>query len=134
MASTTQSYLQQTKNRKGKKTYTFNLPIHEALVKTYIAPGQMEKMTGKYSKKTTLDLLPPSLVHKEKEEKFWTLRATSHHKRTMRKLAVDMIERYKKIVSIVKNIQGTAVSGVEKETKDHSHQGGCHCCDDNGNN
>ena len=133
MATKTQSGLQQTKNRRGKKMYTFDLPIHEVLVRTYIAPGQMEKMTGKYPKKVSLDLLPPSLDLKENEEKFWTLRATGHHRQTMRSLAVDMTERYNTIVNIIKNIQET--TGMTKtkklgkeETEGHHHQEGCHCC------
>lgn len=129
MATKTQSSLQQTNNRKGKKMYTFDLPIHEVLVRTYIAPGQMEKMTGKYPKKVKLELLPPSLDRKEDEEKFWTLRATSHHRQTMRNMAVDMTERYNTIVGIIKNIQKTTAMKLENEaTKGHHHHGGCECC------
>ena len=130
MAALTRSCLQQSKNRKGKKMYTFELPIHEILVRSYIAPGQMEKMTGKYPKKVKMDLLPPSLDRKDDEDKFWMLQATGHHRHTMRLLAGDMTERYNAIVSIVQNIRASSVKKMEDGVSegDH-HHGDCACCD-----
>ena len=101
--------------KKGKQTYQFDLQLHEALVRTYIAPGQMERMTSKYGKKVKLELHPPSSgpccghVHEHKCEhqtspKFWTLRATGKHRQTIKQLSKDMIERHDNIVRIITNI------------------------------
>lgn len=112
--------------KKGKQTYQFDLQLHEALVRTYIAPGQMERMTSKYGKKVKLELHPPASgpccghAHEHKCEhstspKFWTLRATGKHRQTMKQLAKDMTERHENIVRILTNITAPGVSSSPRK-------------------
>ena len=112
--------------KKGKQMYHFDLPLHEALVRTYIAPLQMERMTGKYGKRAKLELYPPasgpccSQAHEDecehsKSPKFWTLRATGKHRQTIRLLAQDMKDRHDNIVRILSDISIPKSASREKE-------------------
>ena len=108
-----QSNTMSRQNTKKKQTYTFDLSLHESLLRTYVVPAHLEKMTNKYKKKVTFELLTPEpktcatecktgcCNH---EEKYWILRASGRHRQTVRDIGKDMVERFNNIVHIINRI------------------------------
>ena len=90
--------------KKGKTTFTFDLPIHQALVRTYVGKTQLTVMAGKY-RDTKLDLYPPGHGPAEQDGSIWVIRATCRHKAVIASLADDMIERYNHIIEITKRLR-----------------------------
>lgn len=111
------------RNTKKKQQYHFELPLHEGIVRSYVAPTQLEKMMSKYNKKVKLELLPPTRNPcadaacgsgcgscASEGPKFYTLRASGSHRATVKKLAQDMVERHDNIVKVLQGIQKTMVA------------------------
>jgi hypothetical protein len=96
----------QSSNGKGHKTFTFEIPLDERIVRTYCSQNQMETMTSKYSQRVMLTLLPPKIVKDggEQSNKIWTLRAKGRHRQVIKNMAGDMIDRYNNIIKVIKNI------------------------------
>ena len=102
-------------NKKGSKIFTFDLPLDERIVRTYCSQNQLQTMTSKYSQKVKLELFPPvssidssceeqSKTEDGEKHKMWTLRAQGRHRKVIKSLACDMIDRHNKIILIIKNI------------------------------
>jgi len=90
--------------KKGKTTYTFDLPLHQALVRTYVGKTQLTVMAGKY-RDTKLDLYPPGHGPAEQDSSIWVIRATCRHKAVITSLANYMIERYNHIIEVTKRLR-----------------------------
>ena len=115
------------RNTKKKQQYHFELPLHEGIVRSYVAPTQLEKMMGKYNKKVKLELLPPKTDSctdtgcgsgcgscGSRSPKYYTLRASGSNRRLVKQLGADMVERHDNIVKVIQGIQKTMIS--KKET------------------
>ncbi len=90
--------------KKGKTTFTFDLPIHQAFVRTYVGKTQLTVMAGKY-RDTKLDIYPPGHGPAKQDGSIWVIRATCRHKAVISSLADDMIERYNHIIEVTKQIR-----------------------------
>lgn len=107
----------QSSSGKGHKTFTFELPLDERIVRTYCRSNQMETMTSKQSQKVTITLVPPKIVKdgEEQGEKIWTLRVTGRHRQVIKNMASDMIDRYNNIIKVIKNITKDITNDITKE-------------------
>ena len=97
------------KNRKGKygTTYSMDLPLHQLMVNSFYSPKWTERIEKEHSKNITFTLKPPDEKEggdETKEGKLWTLTATGKHYQTMENVASDMIDRYNKMIGVIKNI------------------------------
>jgi|TARA_B110000495_G_C22412575_1_gene262124 hypothetical protein len=91
-------------NKKGKTEYTFDLPLDEALVRSYVGKTQLTTMGYKY-KDTKLDLFPPGHGPAPSDGKIWIIRATCRHRESIRGMSNDMIDRYNQVIEVVRNLR-----------------------------
>ena len=96
------------KNRKAGSTYTVEIPLPVWMVNSFCSPKWIESMKEKHSKKIKFVLKPenkPKESDEEtKNEEILILAATGKHKETVRNLAVDILDRYNKMIGVIKNI------------------------------
>ncbi len=129
IVDTSTTYIMSRRNTKKKQQYHFELPLHEGIVRSYVAPTQLEKMMGKYNKKVKLELLPPTRDAcadaacgsgcgscASEGPKFYTLRASGSHRATVKKLAQDMVERHDNIVKVLQGIQKTMIAKKDQSS------------------
>ena len=103
------------KNRKAGSTYTVEIPLPVWMVKTFCSPKWIESMREKHSKKIKFVLKPENKPKEDdskpkdddeetKNEENLIFVATGKHKETMRNLTKDILERYNKMIGVIKNI------------------------------
>ena len=103
------------KNRKAGSTYTVEIPLPVWMVKTFCSPKWIESMREKHSKKIKFVLKPENKPKESeaeskegdeevKNDEILIFAATGKHKETVRNLAVDILERYNKMIGVIKNI------------------------------
>ena len=96
------------KNRKAGSTYTVEIPLPVWMVKSFCSTKWIESMREKHSKKIKFVLKPENKPkegdEETKNEEILILAATGKHKETVRNLAVDILDRYNKMIGVIKNI------------------------------
>ena len=103
------------KNRKAGSTYTVEIPLPVWMVKTFCSPKWIESMREKHSKKIKFVLKPENKPKEDdskpkedddetKKEENLIFVATGKHKETMRNFGADLLERYNKMIGVIKNI------------------------------
>ena len=96
------------KNRKAGSTYTIEFPLPVWMVKSFCSTKWIESMREKHSKKIKFVLKPENKPkegdEETKNEEILILAATGKHKETVRNLAVDILDRYNKMIGVIKNI------------------------------
>jgi hypothetical protein len=84
-----------------------DLPLPKWMVGSFCSPKWTERMENEYSKKIKFTLKSPDEKEGGDETnggELWTLTATGKKRQIMVNVASDMVDRYNKMIKVVKNI------------------------------
>ena len=105
-------------SRKGTKTHTYSLDVHQSLIKTFLGKNQVLDINNKW-KKVTIRIHPPQPTEPGKEKNdnadFFKIVIEGKHRGSVRECSRELVTRYQKMCSVIQNIMKT---NMEKHVHD----------------
>jgi len=107
-------------SRKGTKTHTYSLDVHQSLIKTFLGKNQVLDINNKW-KKVTIRIHPPQPTEPGKEKNdnadFFKIVIEGKHRGSVRECSRELVTRYQKMCSVIQNIMKT---NMEKHVHDEN--------------
>ena len=105
-------------SRKGTKTHTYSLDVHQSLMRTFLGKHQVLDINKKWNK-VTIKIHPPQPTEQDKEKNentgFFKVVIEGKHRGSVRECSRELVTRYQKMCSVIQNIMKT---NMEKHVHD----------------